>query len=356
MATVISLIILVIVVALVVWQSVKLSTIARKNEEISRQQAELAAFEKMQAQFPQLMDALRQQMDSMRQQVTNEIGGFRGELGKGIEMFTGVQKIIGDVREHLGHLSEMSSSISGLERVLRPPQARGGVGETLLENALAQVLRSEKYYKCQYTLYGSERVDAVVFIGDRLVPIDAKFPIEPFTAILDAKTEEEKKKVRAQFLSMVRDKMQDIAAKYIRPEMGTFDFALMYVPSENVYYEIIRHEPDDKIDIFNITAGCKVIPVSPNTLYAYLQVIVTGLKGMEIEKRAASIYGDLSALSEELNRFEEDFMKIGAHIKNAQDRFQDASRTLTRLNDHLQTFTRPEDELVTKERQKLPGG
>ncbi len=355
MTPVFSLIILVVVIILVVWQSIRLNTIARKNEEISRQQTELAAFEKIQLQFPQLMDALRQQMDSMRQQVTGELHGFRNELGKGIEVFTGVEKIIGDVREHLGRLNEMSGSISGLEKVLRPPQARGGVGETLLENALAQVLRSEEYYKCQYTLYGSERVDAVVFIGDRLVPIDAKFPIEPFTAILDAKTDEEKKKARAQFLSMVRDKMQDIAAKYIRPEKGTFNFALMYVPSESVYYEIIRHEQDDKIDVFDITAGCKVIPVSPNTLYAYLQVIVTGLKGMEIEKRAASIYGDLSALSEELNRFEEDFMKIGTHIKNAQDRFQDAGRTLTRLNDHLQIFTRPEDELVDNERQKLSG-
>lgn len=249
---------------------------------------------------------------------------------------TSATSVFGSVKEQLGRLEEtnkrifeVGKDISGLQELLRAPKFRGQMGETLLENLLSQVLPKD-HYQMQYRFRSSDAVDAVVRLGERLVPIDAKFSLENFQKALDTQDEQQKSAYRKKFIQDVKARVDEIAAKYILPEENTYDFALMYVPAENVYYEIIIKE-----DLFSYSMSRKVIPVSPNTFYAYLEVICLGLKGLKIEENAKAILKNLSALSVEINKFKEDFDTLGVHLSNAGSKYADSQKRLDRFSDRL---------------------
>jgi DNA recombination protein RmuC len=173
-------------------------------------------------------------------------------------------------------------------------------------------------------------VDAVVKLGERLVPVDAKFSLENFQKMLDAQDEAGKTAYRKKFIQDVKNRIDEIAAKYILPAENTYDFALMYIPAENVYYEVIIKE-----DLFSYGMSKKVVPVSPNTFYAYLQVICLGLKGLKVEENAKNILKSLSALNIDINKFKEDFDLLGSHLGNAGRKYEDSQKRLDRFQDKL---------------------
>lgn len=244
--------------------------------------------------------------------------------------------VFGNVKEQLGKLEatnmqilEVSRNISSLQELLRAPKFRGQIGETLLENLLSQILPPE-HFKIQHRFKTSEAVDAVIKLGDRLVPIDAKFTLENFQKMIDAQDEQEKSSYRKKFIQDVKNRIDEIASKYILPAENTYDFALMYIPAENVYYETVIKE-----DLFTYCMSKKVIPVSPNTFYAYLQVICIGLKGLKVEENAKVILKNLSALSGELNKFKEDFGLLGVHLTNAYRKYEESQRRLDKFSDKI---------------------
>jgi DNA recombination protein RmuC len=173
-------------------------------------------------------------------------------------------------------------------------------------------------------------VDAVIRLGERLVPIDAKFSLENFQKMLNVGDEQEKNIYRKKFIQDVKNRIDEIASKYILPQENTYDFALMYIPAENVYYEIIIKE-----DALSYCISKKVIPISPNTFYAYLQVICLGLKGLKIEENAKIILKNLSMLSNEIGKLEEDFGLLGTHLSNANRKYEDSQKKLDRFSDRL---------------------
>ena len=173
-------------------------------------------------------------------------------------------------------------------------------------------------------------MDAAVRLGERLVPIDAKFSLENFQKALDTQDEQQKNSYRKKFIQDVKNRVDEIAQKYILPAENTYDFSLMYIPAENVYYEVIIKE-----DLFSYGMAKKVIPVSPNTFYAYLQVICLGLKGLKIEENAKSILKNLSSLTIEINKFKEDFDLLGGHLSNASRKYEDGQKRLDRFQDRL---------------------
>lgn len=254
-------------------------------------------------------------------------------IGQGLGNAT---NIFGNVEEQLGKLEitntqilEVSKNISSLQELLRAPKFRGQMGETLLENLLSQVLPKE-FFQMQYRFRSGDTVDAVIRLAGRLVPIDAKFTLENFQKILDTQDEEEKNIYRKKFIQDVKNRIDEIATKYILPEENTYDFALMYIPAENVYYELII-----KADLLSYCVSKKVIPVSPNTFYAYLQVICLGLKGLKIEENAKMILKNLSTLSIEITKFKEDFDTLGVHLTNASSKYVDSQKRLERFSDKL---------------------
>jgi DNA recombination protein RmuC len=289
------------------------------------------------SQLTQQQDAINTQLRGITDQVNQQLQSSSGEVSKRLD---NAARVIGDVQKNIGELSEASrrifevgKDIATLQDILQPPKLRGGLGEQFLGELLSQILPSE-FFTLQHQFSSGERVDAVVRLGERLVPIDSKFPLDNFKRIIECETEEERRAYQKTFYRDVKKHIDDIANKYILPQEGTYDFALLYIPAENVYYETITKDEalgEDK-GIFNYALKKKVIPVSPNSFFAYLQVIVFGLRGLKIEKDAQRILNSLVGLNKELEGFQGDFQLIGRHIINAMSKFEDARRRLDKFN------------------------
>jgi len=256
------------------------------------------------------------------------------------ERIADTTRVFGEVREKLGELAkgtqqieEVGKNISSLQDILRAPKFRGGFGELLLERLLADILPHENY-ELQYRFQSGEAVDAVIKIGDKLVPIDSKFPLEDFERVLSVESEEEQATLRRQFTRTIKKHIDNVT-KYVLPDEGTFDFALMYIPAENVYYETILRGNSEVGEIYAYSLQKRVIPVSPNSFYAYLQVIILGLKGLHIERTASEILGHLGRLQSDLEDFQEDYEVMGGHIRHAANKYDEAGRKLARLGDKL---------------------
>ncbi|MBA7636307.1 hypothetical protein ES703_43923 [subsurface metagenome] len=257
------------------------------------------------------------------------------------ERIADTTKVFGEVKESLGELTqrtkeiqEVGKNISGLQDILRAPKFRGGFGELLLERLLADILPRDNY-SLQYRFRNGETVDAVIRVGGNLVPIDSKFPLADFERIVTAESEEEKVALRRQFTRTIKGHIDDVT-KYILPDENTFDFALMYIPAENVYYETVLRGQLEESEIYSYSLQKRVIPVSPNSFYAYLQVIILGLKGLHIEKTARDILGHLGRLQGQLVDFQDDYEILGGHIRHAATKYEEAATKLTRLGDKLQ--------------------
>jgi len=251
--------------------------------------------------------------------VTTHLSEQSGQIGQRMDS---AARMMGDVQHDLGALSkaaaemtEIGRDISGLETILGAPKPRGGFGEFMLGELLAASL-PKKYYELQYTYAGGRRVDAVVKLSGGFLSVDSKFPLENFSRLLEAKSSDERSRARKKFFSDCRSHISTIASSYILPEEGTLDFALMYVPAENVYYEMVLHGGAEG-GLMEYAFGKKVIPVSPNTFYLYLQTILMGLKGFEISERTGEILKGLTRLDKDFKEVITDFDILGRHITNA---------------------------------------
>lgn len=284
---------------------------------------------------------INEQVNQQLQLVNQQLQNSSGQIGQRLDS---AAKVIGEVRENIGKLSrtseqiyEVGKNIASLQEILRPPKLRGGLGEQFLGELLSQILPSQ-FFTLQHQFLSGERVDAVVKLGEKLVPIDSKFPLDNFRRIIECKTEDEKKACQKVFYKDVKKHIDDIASKYIVPKEGTYDFALLYIPAENVYYETITKDEsfgEDK-GILNYALKKKVIPVSPNSFYAYLQVIILGLKGLKIEEHAREIQTLLVGLGKDLKDFQEDFRLVGRHITDARNRFDEARGRLEKFTFRLE--------------------
>ncbi len=311
---------------------------------------------------------VQQQLEALRTQVGQALGGQAELLGQEIGRLTAqlnerlresgelvqrsqtsvgerldhTARVVGEVQQGLGELREATARVRDIGRdvvslhdILRAPKLRGGLGELLLGDLLAQVLPA-RHFTLQHTFQNGERVDAVVRLGPALVPVDAKFPLEDFRRLLEAGDDETRTRARRAFVARVRKHIDDVATKYILPDEGTYDFALMYVPAENVYYEaIVRDDGGNDRELSAYALERKVIPVSPNCFYAYLQAIVLGLRGLRIETRAQEVVGQLARLAGDLGRLQDDFRVLGRHVTNAAQAHAAADRRLDRLTAKL---------------------
>lgn len=275
------------------------------------------------------------------------LGGTVGEqLGAHNKVMLEVKGQLGGLQEAAKNMVALGADINSLQDILRAPKLRGNLGELFLEEILRQVLPTSAF-AMQHRLPGDAAgtyvtVDAVIRLNDRLVPIDSKFPLESFQRVLEATADEaERAKRRKEFLEVVRKHIDVIADKYIRPDAGTYDFALAYLPAENVYYEAIVR--DDAVDgcrsVVAHAAARKVIPVSPNTLYAYLLTIAYGLKGMRIERQAEALRAQLAGFNKKFVTFYQVFEKVGRNLDLAQRGYDDAQKRAGKLNEQVGKMT-----------------
>jgi DNA recombination protein RmuC len=312
-----------------------------------QRQIETARAETRQAQSETLA-SVRQELQHFTSQVTSQVGhvgsGVQQQLQHVGQVVSAVQGSLGKLGEATQRVFEIGKDIAGLEQLLKSPKVRGGLGESFLESLLAQMLPRE-HYELQYAFSTGDRVDAAVKIGGRLVPVDAKFPLENFRRLREETDDDRRRQLRRAFGRDVKARVDEIAKRYILPDEGTFDFALMYIPAENVYYEIIvKDEAADEEAPASYATGRHVIPVSPNSFYAYLQVIVLGLRGLEIERGAQEIQGRLARLRGDLDRFRDAFDVVGRHLTNARNKYDDATTALDRVEAKLEGIEAARDQ------------
>jgi len=274
------------------------------------------------------------QITSQAQQaMSNELKNTREQISQ-------IQKQLGEVQQ-AGH--QMHETATKLENILGGTKTRGSFGETTLERLLEDCLAPAQY-TMQYRFRSGEAADAVIRLRDRkLLVIDSKFPLDSFQQI-----ETEGEEARKRFVSAVKLHANSIAKKYILPDEDTLDLALMFVPSEAVYYELLRSNDTTGLPADAYCRNKKIIPVSPNTLYAHLSVIAMGLRGMQIEENAKRLAANLAGMRKQVDTFSESFEKLGTHLKNAQASYTEADKRLDQTSNTL-------DNLLSNEEQDMQG-
>jgi DNA recombination protein RmuC len=237
---------------------------------------------------------------------------------------------LGQLQGTSQRMIEIGSDIKNLQQILASPKLRGNLGEWSLEKILSALLPAESF-TLQYTFRDGKKVDALVKMPKYSVPIDAKFPLSNFEKFQQAQSDTDKQRLRRDFLKDVQKHIDKIAESYIKPDEGTLDFAIMYIPAENIYYEAMVKTAEDTISIQDYAMERKVFPVSPNLLYVYLMTIVMGLHGMQIEKQAAEIRQNLKTLNNSFGDFITLWDTLGGHLRNAHSKHDEGQKKLDKF-------------------------
>ncbi|MDP2649608.1 MAG: DNA recombination protein RmuC [bacterium] len=224
-------------------------------------------------------------------------------------------EVIRDVGKEVGQMSEIGRSMKELQEFLKSPKLRGNIGEQVLKDLISQMFPKNSFY-LQYQFKSGEKVDAAIKTDAGILPIDSKFPMENFQKMIKADNEKEKEELKKEFIRDIKKHIEAISKKYVLPEEGTMDFALMYVPSESVYYEIVN-----LTEVLDFARKLRVYIVSPNTLYAHLQTILLSFEGKRIETKSKELFRMLHALQIDYEKVDENLSLLGKHLNNASSQF-----------------------------------
>lgn len=328
----------------------------RNNNDL---QILLAQQDGLRAELQNSLQSTTKLVTSQLSAITTQVNDQLSRVGSQLDASTGqmsarmdsAARAVSDVRQGLGELSkaaerifDVGRDISSLQEILKAPKLRGGLGELFLGDILSQCIPGS-YYELQYSFKTGARVDAIVKLKDGLVPIDAKFPLENFRKTLEG-TEEARASAKKRFITDCKRHIDAIASSYILPDEGTLSFALMYIPAENVYYEtIIRDEPGEDNRLLGYAFSKRVIPVSPNSFYAYLQTVLLGMRGMETTKEALALVSQIEGLKGDFERFTSEFETLGRHISNSKTKYDEAARKAERFGDRLSSLNAPAETL-----------
>jgi DNA recombination protein RmuC len=341
--------VVIVVAALVLWLVLQTSQEQKKSAALEAQLSELRrdlqTIGTAQAQSTGQMATIGQSVSQRLESVTKALqDGVSNSAQIATQGQTAIANELKNTREQIGHIQKqlgefqelgrgISSATKSLESVLGGAKTRGLLGEVTLGRLLEDSLPASQY-AVQYRFSSGEAADAVIFLRDKkLVAVDSKFPLDAFRRI-EAEGEEAKRA----FATAVKGHADSIAKKYIVPNEGTLDLALMFVPSEMVYYEMLMTLDSKGEALDSYCRGKNIIAVSPNTLYAHLCVIHLGLRGMQIEENAKRISAGLSGIQKNMTTFTDVFEKLGTHLKNAQQSYGEADKRLEKTQNTLDSL------------------
>ncbi|MEK9146945.1 MAG: DNA recombination protein RmuC [Patescibacteria group bacterium] len=296
--------------------------------------------------------------DQTTKLLTQLISDMRGSMDKNTSSMVNQNKVISErldraaqvmlgVKQQIGEMTELGRGMRELQEFLRSPKLRGQIGEAVLKDLLGQAL-PKQHFHLQYAFKSGEIVDAAIKIEQGIIPIDAKFPMENFRKMTKAQDEKETAMHRKSFVADVKKHIDAISTKYIRPQEGTLDFALMYIPSEPIYYEILTNSPE----IDDYAYRKRVRPVSPNTLYAYLRAIIMSLEGSKIEAKAGQILAALREIGDETEKFGGSLSVLTKHVKNAAASSDDVNSRFSRLSSRISTVQNIEEKATKSLKNK----
>jgi len=245
------------------------------------------------------------------------------------ERLDNAARVISQVQRNLGEMSEIGKGIRTLQDFLQSPKLRGGLGEEVLKEMIGQTFPKNAFH-LQYPFKSGVKVDAVLKTEAGLLCIDSKFPMENFNLMLKGETEAERSSAKKQFTQDVKKHVEDISRKYILPEEGTMDFALMYIPSEAVYYEVVNIQ-----ELSNFARRLRVYPVSPNTLYAHLQVLLLSFEGKDLELKSKEVFRILRAIQKDYGKVEDNLSTLQKHLNNAYNMMSNVFSSFTQLGQKI---------------------
>lgn len=280
----------------------------------------------MQATIEHTNKTLNESMRGQTGDVSRLLAANSRELNERLDSAT---RVIGDLKRNLGEMSEVGKGIRSLQEFLQSPKLRGNIGEQVLSDMIGQTFPKNAFH-LQYSFKSGMKVDAVLKTEAGLLCIDSKFPMENFTAMHKGETEKIRKDAEKSFVDDVKKHITDIAKKYILPEEGTMDFALMYIPSESVYYDIVNNDA-----LMNIARRSRVYCVSPNTLYAHLQVLLLSFQGKDLESRTKEVFRLLRAVQKDYEKIDEQIGTLGKHVTNAYNSMSTVSMGVASLGQKL---------------------
>jgi len=279
---------------------------------------------------PALQEAIKNSAQITGQMTSDAQTKMADELKNTREQISQIQRQLGEVQQAGKQMSETAHTLEG---ILGGAKSRGSLGEVTLERLLEDSLPSAQY-AMQYRFSSGEAADAVIKLRDKkLMAIDSKFPLDAYRRIATEGDE-----ARRAFATAVKGHADAITKKYIVPDEGTLDVALMFVPSETVYYELLQTSDNKGQPLDAYCRDKRVIAVSPNTLYAHLHVIALGLKGMQMEENAKRLLASLSGMDKQLEKFADKFGILGTHLKNAQQSYSDSEKLFERAHNTLETM------------------
>ena len=282
---------------------------------------------------PALQDAIKNSAQITGQMTSDAQTKMADELKNTRDQISQIQRQLGEVQQ-AG--KQMSQTAQTLEGILGGAKSRGSLGEVTLERLLEDSLPSAQY-ATQYRFSSGEAADAVIKLRDKkLMAIDSKFPLDAYRRISTEGDE-----ARRAFATAVKGHADAITKKDIVPDEGTLDVALMFVPSESVYYELLMTEDSKGQPLDAYCRDKHVIAVSPNTLYAHLHVIAMGLRGMQMEENAKRLLENLSGVEKQLEKFADKFGTLGIHLKNAQQSYSDSDRLFEKAQNTLENMLGP---------------
>ena len=254
--------------------------------------------------------------------------------------------VIREVGKEVGQMSEIGRSMKELQDFLKSAKLRGNIGVQILKDLISQMFPKNSFH-LQYQFRSGERVDAAIKTDAGILPIDSKFPMESFQRMMKHQgSQDEYVMLQKEYIRDVKKHVDAISKKYILPDEGTMDFALMYLPSEAVYYEMVNLS-----ELMDYAKKSRVYPVSPSTLYAHLQTILLSFEGKRIEARSKEVFKLLRALQGDYEKINESLGVLGKHLGNASAQFANVTTGFTQLGTKLQT-TKHLEETVVEELQK----
>ncbi len=289
-----------------------------------------------------IQEALREmrQAADKSEQTRREIQERLDKTGEHINRrLDNAARIIGQIGKELGEISEIGRQMRSLQEMMSSPKLRGNIGEQILYDLLKQQL-SQQQFKIQYRFRSGQIVDAAIITDRGILAVDAKFPMENFRKLLQAESESEREQARRDFVNDVRKHIRAIASKYILPQEGTLDFAMMYVPSEAVAYEITVHLPD----LAEYAYQQRVVIVSPNQFNYYLKVILLGLEGKKIEEKARFILRSLQAIRQDSEKLGESLNILLRHVTNAKNKADEVVINFDRLQGKITSVQQLEEK------------
>ena len=263
------------------------------------------------------------------------------------ERLDNAARVIGAVQKNIGEMSEIGRGMKELQEFLKSPKLRGNIGEEVLQDLIAQMFPKNSFLM-QYQFKSGDKVDAAIKTDAGILPIDSKFPMENYQKMVSVESEAEKERAKKDFIRDVKSHIDAISRKYILPEEGTMDFALMYIPSEGVYYELVQLP-----EISAFAKKNRVYPVSPTTLYAHLQMILLSFEGKKLETKSREVFKLLRAIQGDYEKIDGNLGILGNHIKNAYNQMNNVVGSFSLLGQKL-TSTRSLDEVTEQKEISQP--